>query len=1117
MSALENEAVFLSYASQDAEAAKKICDALRAAGVEVWFDQSELVGGDSWDAKIRGQISSCGLFVPLISANTQARLEGYFRLEWKLAAQRTHTMADEKTFLLPVVIDATRDAEAKVPAEFKTVQWTKLPGGETPDKFCARVKMLLGGSDVAPISDRRFESDATTNAGQRPALPRKNAVRPWSAPAIVGVGLLVAIAAFFTLRPRRSPEEIAKLIASAQTIAADVVAKSAPAAPTSPAPVPASAAAFPQNPELRRAWGLFQGNSSTEDFALAEDILKAAIARHPTDPETVVVYAWLNNSYLNRGFDTSEERHVLGRRYAERAVQLAPNEPEALAALGQFLSFREADLPRAEQLLRRAIELNPREPRFYRALGFNVLRTARPAEAVPFAEHTAELFPNDALVHYELGLHYRDAGRMAEMERAFDRCLALAPISAAMIWKSWIAGWVHGDLAGMKAWLERIPADSRLSDRAIIVRYQFAVMSQQSVELADALRALQALPGTKLRDFYYTGPKALLIGDVYAAQGKRELAKGQYEVALAEIAREKTSTPADFNVLTAEIWTLIGLGRRDEALASLRLLINSTPWDFQQRFVRWWFDVMPACLLLGARDLALEQFKQLGVNEALRDQLRTAIRIDPRMAPFRNDPEIAAIMAESKKGTAAPVVVPAKADEKSVAVLAFADLSAAHDSEYFSDGISEELLNVLAKVPGLKVSARTSAFSFKGKNVPIPEIAKQLGVAYVIEGSVRKSGSQVRITAQLIKAADGFHVWSDTFTRELKDVFAVQDEIAGLIAQNLQLTLRTNSRPRTVNPAAYELLLKGRAFFARGVPAEYPQGIKWLNESLAIDPEFAATWGRLSMGYSVAFAQYVPDWLPRDEILRLARQAAARAIELDPEQSLGHYAQGLIAYLADWDWARADASMQRVLALTPGDAESLAMAASLAMTAGQTVRALDMGRRAVALDPLNFGPAYQLMKALWQSRDYLELEKESKRVIAILPQSPYGHTLLSYSLVLQGRAADGVQAAERVTSDAYRLTSLALAHYALGKTAEATAELEQLKKQFGTTSAYQVAENYAFRKDRDRAFEWLDAAYRERDAGLTMITNDPFLENLRGDARWSAFMRKMNLPDGGTK
>ena len=180
------KAVFLSYASQDAEAARRICDALRAAGVEVWFDQSELVGGDQWDGKIRGQIGSCALFVPIISANTQARLEGYFRLEWKLAAQRTHTMADEKAFLLPVLIDGTRDAEAKVPAEFKAVQWTKLLNGVTSPAFVARVQKLLGGALPAETGDRRSETGSVQ--------PRRIHGRPrWLIP-VIGGGVVAAIA-----------------------------------------------------------------------------------------------------------------------------------------------------------------------------------------------------------------------------------------------------------------------------------------------------------------------------------------------------------------------------------------------------------------------------------------------------------------------------------------------------------------------------------------------------------------------------------------------------------------------------------------------------------------------------------------------------------------------------------------------------------------------------------------------------------------------------------------------------------------------------------------------------------------------------------------------------------
>ena len=465
----------------------------------------------------------------------------------------------------------------------------------------------------------------------------------------------------------------------------------------------------------------------------------------------------------------------------------------------------------------------------------------------------------------------------------------------------------------------------------------------------------------------------------------------------------------------------------------------------------------------------------------------------------------------------APAKLQSGVAAKSVAVLAFANLSSDRDNEYFSDGISEKLLNVLAKVAHLKVTARTSAFHFKGKDTPIPEIARQLGVAYVVEGSVRKMGNRVRITAQLINAADGFHLWSENFDRELQDIFAVQDEIAGLIAQNLQLTLQTKSRPRSVNPDAYELLLKGWAIFKRGVPADYPLGIRCVNDSLAIDPDSAAAWGALAVGYIVAFAQAVHGWLPRKEILRLARQAADRATELDPEQPRGHRARCMIAYLADWDWAEADASMQRVLALTPGDSESPGIMAGLDLTAGRVAHGLEQAHQAVLLDPLNFISTYQLMKALWHSGDYAQMEIEAKRLIAIHPGSPYGYTFLSYSLLLRGRADEAVQAAEQVPSDAYRLTSLALARYAQGKTQEADAALAELMNRFGTTGAYQVAEVYAFRNDLDRAFDWLEAAYRERDSGLTLITNDPFFANVRGDARWTAFMKKMNLPDGGSK
>jgi len=630
MSESATKAVFLSYASQDAEAAKRICEALRADSIEVWFDQSELVGGDAWDAKIRKQLQECALFIPMVSANTQARSEGYFRIEWRLAAQRTYAMADDTTFLMPVVIDETRDADARVPAEFKAVQWTRLPRGETTPAFCERVIALLSGQgETGRPRLRRADATAWSTTAAPASAKRNNP--PWLTALMVGVPLFVGLFFAWRVLPGKASPPPSSASVGTQPLAAEK-----------------PAAVFPRDPELKHAWNLFLNapNNTTEDFALAEDIVKAAATSHPTDPETVIVYAWLNDTYINRGFDLSEERYMLGRRYAERAVLLAPEDPEALAAFGQFLSFRDADLGRAEQLLRHAIELNPHEPRFYRALAYNVLREQQPAEALQLEERAEELFPQDPLVHYEVGLLYRDAGRLDDMEHAFDRCLTLAPIGAAMIWKAWIAAWVHGDLASMKQWIDQLPDAVRLNDRALVVRYEFACMSRDPAELADSLRALKAFPGSTLRDFWYTGPKALLLGDLYATQGQPELAKGQYELALAEVVRQKTATPADLNVSIAETSALVGLGRREEALAAMRVRVSLTLAQGSPRWVIWWFGMVPTYLLLGDKADALQLLKQYTATAALRNQVRAALRIDPRMTVWHDDPEISALVAE---------------------------------------------------------------------------------------------------------------------------------------------------------------------------------------------------------------------------------------------------------------------------------------------------------------------------------------------------------------------------------------------------------------------------------------------------------------------------------------
>jgi TolB-like protein len=622
MSDAANKAVFLSYASQDAEAARRICEALRAAGLEVWFDQSELRGGDSWDQKIRRQIRECALFVPIISANTQARPEGYFRLEWRIADQRTHLMGRNKAFVMPVCVDQTPDAGADVPDSFLAVQWTRLPGGATPSPVAEHVRRLLAD-------------------------------------------------------------------------------------------------------------------------------------------------------------EGSAQAHLAG-------------------------------------------------PTLY---------AIRPADATPAA----------------------------------------------------------------------------------------------------------------------------------AATGN------------------------------------------------------------------------------------------------------------------------------------------------SVAVLAFANLSNDADNEFFSDGISEELINVLVRVPGLKVSARTSAFHFKGTHTPIPEIARQLGVAYVVEGSVRKAGDRVRITAQLIKAADGFHVWSDTFTRDLKDIFAVQDEIAGLIAKSLSVTLSATARvARAVNPAAYRLFLEGRTIFNREVPAEYPKAIQCYQQSLEIDPGSALTWAWLALGYSMSAGSGM---LPIESGNRLAREAAQRAITLDPELTKGYMALAFVNFMHDWDWKQAEALLARASELSPGDVDAMSLLAHLKGLTGQFDQSVLLAQKAVELDPLNYFSNYALARSLGYAGRFDMMEKQSERMIVLNPAGLRSRLFLFMARLMQGRIDEAAQTAEEVPAGWARRTALACARFAQGRMAESEAELNELKTHDLEHAPYQIAEVYAFRDELDQAFAWLETGFQKRDSGTALVRCDPLLKNLHGDPRWLPFLRKMNLAD----
>jgi TolB-like protein/tetratricopeptide (TPR) repeat protein len=673
-----SHAVFLSYASEDAQAAQRICEALRAASIEVWFDQSELRGGDIWDQRIRREIRDCALFIPIVSQHTQERLEGYFRREWKLAIERTHDMAEQKHFLVPVVVDSTGDRDAIVPDLFRAVQWTHLPQGETPPAFVDRVKRLLS-------------PEAST-----------------------------------TIRPSASPQ-------------------------------PAGASGTNRT-RVRVVWSLKTGALLT----LAALIL-AAVA------------------YL-----------------------------------------------------------------------------------------------------------------------AIDR-----------------------------AWIRK---------------------------------------------------------------------------------------------------------------------------------------------------------------------------------PAASSPTVAA-------GVAAFSPPP-----RSVAVLPFINMSGDKEQEYFSEGLTEELLNSLAEINGLQVAARTSAFSFQGKDLDLGTIAHKLNVGAILEGSVRRSGHTVRITAQLINAVTGFHLWSKTYDRDLGDVLQLQTEIATAVAQALKVTLLGDVSARielggTRNPAAFDAYLRGlklARIAAATTPMECQAPVDAFSEAITLDSNFALAYANRALITSEC-AGNSRGWLQQPNE-GAGRADAERAIALAPSLADGYVALSRIEQ-GSLKLEAADQACVRALALGPGNVGVLYECSLLAVFLGHAATGISDARRGVALDPLNPLSHRALGDTLRYARRYEEAIAAYQASIAADPEhSAETYALRGLSYYLAGNLSSAQSSCE-VMPDTFRnQVCRAVIYDRLGRHADAAAVVAKIMQDGGDAAAYQYAEIFAQWGDRKAALDWLEKAVRLRDPGLVYTKVDPLMDPLRNEPRFQAAMRELQFP-----
>jgi TolB-like protein/lipoprotein NlpI len=672
-----SRAVFLSYASQDAQAAQRVCEALRNAGIEVWFDQSELRGGDVWDQKIRREIRDCALFIPVISANTASRHEGYFRLEWDLADQRTHMMARNRVFIVPVSPDATPDAGADVPESFQRVQWTRLPNGETSPAFVERVQRLLS-----------------------PEPSTKNRAPASAQPGAVGI--------------IRAPEE----------------------------------------------------------------------------------------AYWSR----------------KRGLLVAV----ALVVLG-----------------------------------------------------------------------------------------AVAYLAIETLWNS-----------------------------------------------------------------------------------------------------KHAASPT--------------------------------------------------------------------------------VAASPAPASFTPPPH-------------------------SIAVLPFVNMSGDKAQEYFSDGLTEELLNSLAEINELQVAARTSAFSFKGKDTDIGTIARKLNVGAVLEGSVRRSGNTVRITTQLINAVTGYHLWSHTYDRDLGDVLKLETEIAGAVASALKVSLLGDEATKievggTRNPAAFDAYLRGRkAYLAAHGLKDYQAAIAAYTEAIGLDPTYALAFANRSIALtSIADEGSGPE--VRENFDR-AHADARKAIMLAPDLAEGHTALALYFETGLLDFSRANAEFERALALAPGNARALSDYAHFAASMGHFDAGIAAARHAVVLDPLNRVGHFFLGEIFHYAGQNKEAIAAFQDALAVDPDYP---AALAYRGLVYYALGDFERArasCEIHPDDWATKWCLAVTYNKLNRQADAEAILAKLKAAQGDAAAYQYATIYAQWGNVSKALEWLDKAMSLRDSGLEQLKVDPLMDPLRKEPRFQAVMRELKFPE----
>jgi TolB-like protein len=454
----------------------------------------------------------------------------------------------------------------------------------------------------------------------------------------------------------------------------------------------------------------------------------------------------------------------------------------------------------------------------------------------------------------------------------------------------------------------------------------------------------------------------------------------------------------------------------------------------------------------------------------------------------------------------------------SIAVLPLANESGEASQQYFSDGISEDLITALGQFPGLKVIGRTSSFQFRDSKEDSRTIGAKLGVAHLLEGSVRKSGDMVRVSAELIDTADGSMQWSQRYDRTYKDLFALQDEITHAVASALQTKLlpgehavAQSDRPPGGNLEAYNALLQGRFYQVRATEADTRKAIEFYTQATQLDPRYALAWSGLAETWSTLGGRFLGG-APMQEARANARAAAERSLALSPELAAAHLARGFVLQANDFDWRGAEAEYRRALVLAPNDAGARFFFARLQASLGELEAAIDLTRQALTIDPLR-ATWHAWLASYLSGLNHLDgAERAIRRAIELQPAAAVNHQRLTIIEVQRGDAQAALAAAQQEPPGSWQDSAVALATQIGADRRAADAALRTLIEKDAGGSAYQIAEVYALRNDAQETFEWLDRAFSNRDSGILYLLFDPFILRYKDDPRFAAFCRKVGLP-----